>query len=305
MDQSQKLLTFHPEVAQALAEGKPVVALESTIISHGMPFPQNLSTASELGQIVRTHGAVPATIAVIEGKLKVGLDSDEMKMLATSNEVMKVSRFDLPFAISTKKNGATTVAATMIVADRAGISFFATGGVGGVHRGASQSFDISADLSELAQTSVAVVSAGVKAILDIPKTLEVLETLGVPVIGYKTDQFPAFYSQRSGQRLSLSMDSPSEIVAFLKAKWQLGLRGGALIANPISEKFSIDRAEIEPHIERAIAEAREKHIRGKELTPFLLQRLEEITSGRSLAANVELVKSNARLAAELAVVFNQ
>jgi pseudouridine-5'-phosphate glycosidase len=303
MKQSLDHLSLSDEVSSALREKRPVVALESTIISHGMPFPRNLETAKNLEEIVRKNGAVPATIAAMDGSLRVGLSSDQLERLAQEKDVLKLSRFDLPLALSQKRTGATTVAATMIAAQLAGIRFFATGGVGGVHRGAEHTFDVSADLHELSQTDVAVISAGVKSILDIPKTLEKLETLGVPVIGYKTNEFPAFYSREIGVPVPIQMDSIAEIVDFLKVKWELGLKGGALIANPIDEEDSLSRSFIEPRIETAIEEAQNKGIRGKALTPFLLSRIEKITEGKSLEANIKLVESNARLAAELALEY--
>ena len=305
MKQASEFLALSSEVERALRENRSVVALESTIISHGMPFPKNLQTAKALEEIVRAEGAVPATIAVMGGKLRAGLSNTQLERLAEESDVLKLSRFDLPLAISQKRTGATTVAATMIVAQLAGIRFFATGGVGGVHRGAEQTFDVSADLTELSQTDVAVISAGVKSILDIPKTLEKLETLGVPVIGYKTPEFPAFYSRESGVKVPIQLNSVDEVVRFLRAKWDIGLRGGALIANPIDEKSSLDRDFIEPRIEEAIADAEEQGISGKKLTPFLLDRIEKITGGKSLEANIELVKSNAQLAAQLAVEYSK
>ncbi|MFZ6051773.1 pseudouridine-5'-phosphate glycosidase [Halocola ammonii] len=305
MNQKTDLLVLSAEVESALKENRPVVALESTIISHGMPFPENLKTAQALEDIVRAEGTVPATVAVMDGKLRAGLSESQLERLAKEEDVLKLSRFDLPLAISQKKTGATTVAATMIVARMAGVKFFATGGVGGVHRGAEKTFDVSADLTELAQTEVAVISAGVKSILDIPKTLEKLETLGVPVIGFQTSVFPAFYSRESGVKVPIRLDSTDEVVSFLKAKWGMGLRGGALIANPIANQNSLDREFIEPKIEEAIAEAEKKGVSGKELTPFLLDRIEKITRGKSLEANIELVKSNAQLAARLAVAYSK
>jgi pseudouridine-5'-phosphate glycosidase len=291
------------EVKDALAENRPVVALESTIIAHGMPHPQNLETAQALEQIIRDAGAVPATIAVIAGDFKIGLSAAELYVLATERDVMKLSVRDLPLAAAKRLHGATTVAATMRLAARAGIRVFATGGIGGVHRGAETTFDISADLTELAETPVAVVSAGAKSILDIGRTLEMLETLSVPVIAYKSDTFPAFYSRESGFAAPMRLDTPLEIAAFLKARWALSPKGGVSIANPIPVADEIPAAKIEAQIRAALDEAAKKGIAGKETTPFLLQRVNEATAGASLKANIALVKNNARLAAEIAVAF--
>lgn len=292
-----------PEVQDALREQRPVVALESTIIAHGMPHPQNLETAQALEQIIRDHGAVPATIAVIGGDYKVGLSAAELFVLATEQGVMKLSVRDLPLAATKRLHGATTVAATMRLAARAGIRVFATGGIGGVHRGVETTFDISADLTELAETPVAVVSAGAKSILDIGRTLEMLETLSVPVIAYRSDSFPAFYSRDSGFAAPMRLDTPLEIAQFLKARWELSPRGGVSIANPIPSRDEIPAAQIEAQIKAALAEAAEKGIAGKETTPFLLKRVNEATAGASLTANIALVKNNARLAAEIAVAL--
>jgi pseudouridylate synthase len=289
------------EVEVALAAGEPVVALESTIISHGMPWPKNYETALEVEGILRSAGVVPATVAVIGGKMKAGLARAELELLAkTGTSAAKVSRRDFPRLLADKGIGATTVAGTMIVAEMAGIRIFATGGIGGVHRGAETSWDVSADLEELARTAVAVVCAGAKAILDLPKTLEYLETKGVPVIGYRTRELPAFYSSRSGLALEESAESPAEIAALLSAKWKAGLSGGALIANPIPEAYSMDPAVIGPAIDRAVEEARTRGIGGKRLTPFLLERIAALTGGDSLESNIALVKNNAALAAEIA-----
>lgn len=293
-----------PEVQDALREQRPVVALESTIIAHGMPHPQNLETAQALEQIIRDHGAVPATIAVIGGDYKVGLSAAELFVLATEQGVMKLSVRDLPLAATKRLHGATTVAATMRLAARAGIRVFATGGIGGVHRGVETTFDISADLTELAETPVAVVSAGAKSILDIGRTLEMLETLSVPVIAYRSDSFPAFYSRDSGFAAPMRLDTPLEIAQFLKARWELSPRGGVSIANPIPSRDEIPAAQIEAQIKAALAEAAEKGIAGKETTPFLLKRVNEATAGASLTANIALVKNNARLAAEIAVALS-
>ncbi len=289
------------EVHEALNAHAPVVALESTIISHGMPFPQNLEVARSVEDAVRENGAVPATIAIVHGRIAVGLSSDQLEHFAQAKGVMKCSRRDLPYAITQQLNGATTVAATMIIAEMAGIDVFATGGIGGVHRGAELSFDISADLNEFAHTSVAVISAGAKAILDIPKTLEYLETWGVPVIGYRTKHFPAFYSRSSGIELPKTLDSAHDIAAFIHEKKRLNLKGGVLVANPIPEEFEIPADAIEPHIAQAIEMAASNGIQGKELTPYLLRTLNEVTQGRSQVANEQLVLHNARLAASIAV----
>ena len=293
-------LTFSPEVAEASAAGAPIVALESTIITHGMPFPQNLETARRVEDTVRAAGAVPATIAVLGGAIHAGLDAATLETLARTPDALKLSRADLAACLAAGRTGATTVAATMICAHLAGIEVFATGGIGGVHRGAEDSFDISADLHELAQTPVTVVAAGAKAILDLPKTLEVLETLGVPVIAYGQDAFPAFWSRSSGLPAPLRMDSAAEIAAAHALKVRLGLKGGQLVANPILEADELPRAVILPHIEAALAEADAKGIAAKAVTPFLLQRIFELTDGRSLVANTALVLNNARLAAQIA-----
>jgi len=291
------------EVKDALAAGRAVVALESTIIAHGMPHPQNLETAQALEQIIRDHDAVPATIAVIGGDYKVGLSPAELLILATEPHVMKLSARDLPLAAVKRLHGATTVAATMRLAALAGIRVFATGGIGGVHRGAETSFDISADLTEMAETPVAVVSAGAKSILDIGRTLEMLETLSVPVIAYKSDAFPAFYSRESGFAAPMRLDTPLEIAGFLKARWDLGAKGGVSIANPIPVADEIPAKTIETAILAALDEATRKGIAGKKVTPFLLERVNAATAGASLKANIALVKNNARLAAEIAVAF--
>ena len=293
-------LTFSPEVASARAEGRPIVALESTIITHGMPWPQNVETARAVEAEVRAAGAVPATIAVMAGRVHVGLTEAELDQLGRAEGVMKLSRADLAACLAQGRIGATTVAATMICAHLAGIAVFATGGIGGVHRGAESSFDISADLQELAQTPVSVVAAGAKAILDLPKTLEVLETLGVPVIAYGQDEFPAFWSRGSGLQAPLRMDSAAEIAAAHRMRGLLGLRGGQLVANPIPAEAEIARAEMLPAIETALAEAEAQGIAAKAVTPFLLARIFELTEGRSLTANIALVMNNARLAAAIA-----
>lgn len=297
-------IVYSAEVVAAKARGAPIVALESTIITHGMPFPGNLEMARSVEHIVRQHGAVPATIAVIEGVLHIGLEPAQIAALAEMREVMKLSRADIAFALAERRTGATTVAATMIAAARAGISVFATGGIGGVHRGAEESFDISADLEELARTAVIVVSAGPKAILDIPKTLEVLETRGVPVVTFDSEEFPAFWSRVSGLKSPLTLPSPAAIANFQRMREQLGIEGGMLIANPVPPEYEIAREEMEIYIGRALASAEREEISGKEVTPFLLDTIFHMTSGRSLKTNVALVENNARLAAEIAVAMN-
>ena len=286
------------KIAAEVSSARAVVALESTIIAHGMPFPENLATARLLEDRVREGGAVPATVAVMGGAIQVGLSAAELDALAQSMDVLKLSRADLPYAVASGKIGATTVAATMICAHLAGIKVFATGGIGGVHRGAEASFDISADLEELARTPVAVVSTGAKALLDLPKTLEYLETRGVPVIGYRTDEFPAFWSRKSGLRVPLRMDNAQEIARFLKLKWEMGLGGGAVICNPVPEADEIPAAEMRGFIDTAVRDAR--HLEGKAVTPFILERIGELTGGRSLRTNIALAASNARLAGEIA-----
>ncbi len=293
-------LVFSEEVAQAKAEQKPIVALESTIISHGMPYPENVQTAKAVEQIIRDRGAVPATIAILNGNIKIGLTEDELEQLGTSRDVEKVSRRDLPYVVAMKKHGATTVAGTMICAQMAGIRVFATGGIGGVHRGAEQTMDISADLQELSRTNVAVVCAGAKSILDLGLTLEYLETHGVPVIGYQTDVLPAFYSRTSPFRVDYRLDSAEEIAQFIETKWKLGLNGGVVIANPVPKEEELEESYITAIIEQALKEAEKQHITGKAVTPFLLDRVKTLTGGKSLKANIALVKNNAALAADLA-----
>lgn len=292
-----------PEVAEARRSGAPLVALESTIITHGMPWPVNIETARALEAEIRATGAVPATIAVLDGRVHVGLSGDALEHLARASDVMKLSRADLALCLAEGRSGATTVAATMICAARAGIAVFATGGIGGVHRGAEDSFDISADLHELAQTSVTVVAAGAKAILDLPKTLEVLETLGVPVIGYGQDGFPAFWSRDSGLPAPLRLDSPAAIARAHATRAALGLPGGQLVANPIPEVDEIPRAELAPLIAQAQTEAARAGIAAKAVTPYLLGRLNELTDGRTLHANIALARNNARLAARIATAL--
>lgn len=293
-------LTFSPEVAEARAGGAPIVALESTIITHGMPFPQNVEAARAVEAEIRAHGAVPATIAIMDGRIHIGLTDAELDRLGQASHVAKLSRADLAACLATGGIGATTVAATMICAHLAGIKVFATGGIGGVHRGAETSFDVSADLMELAATPVTVVAAGAKAILDLPKTLEVLETQGVPVIAFGQDEFPAFWSRSSGLKAPLRMDDPRAIAAAHQMRGLLGLPGGQLVANPIPVEAEIPRSEINPAIEAALAEAEAQGISAKDVTPFLLDRIFQITEGRSLASNIALVLSNARLGAAIA-----
>lgn len=293
-------IIYSNEVARAKETRTPLVALETTILSHGMPYPQNVQTAIEVEAIVREEGCVPATIAVSGGNIHVGLTRDQLELFGTAKDVLKLSRADLPYAIATGKDGATTVAATMLCAHLAGIAVFATGGVGGVHRGAHESMDVSADLQELARTPVAVVCAGAKALLDLPKTLEVLETLGVPVIGYGTSEFPAFWSRSSGLSAPLRFDTPEEIAGFLRAKRELAIESGTLIANPIPQTDEIPAAQMRGYIETAVNDAANAQVSGKSVTPWLLDRILQLTSGRSLEANVALVKNNARLAARIA-----
>ncbi|WP_449622680.1 pseudouridine-5'-phosphate glycosidase [Robertmurraya sp. Marseille-Q9965] len=301
----EQYIVLSEEVKAAKEQGKPIVALESTIISHGMPYPQNVKTAREVEQIIREKGAVPATIALVDGKIKIGLSDEELEMFGRSTGVAKASRRDLPYLLATKKTGATTVAATMICADLADIRIFVTGGIGGVHRGAETTMDISADLEELANTNVAVICAGAKSILDLGLTMEYLETKGVPVIGYQTDVLPAFYTRSSDFAVNFKAETPAEIAATLKTKWELNLKGGAVIANPIPEEHAMDEIEIARVIESALQEANTKHISGKDTTPFLLAKVKELTGGKSLASNIELVKNNARLGAEIALSFYQ
>lgn len=296
-------LTYAPDVASALAQGAPVVALESTIITHGMPWPQNVETARAVEDVVRAAGAVPATIAVMGGRIHIGLSAAELEILGQTRDAMKLSRADLAVCLAQGRVGATTVAATMICAQAAGIAVFATGGIGGVHRGAQDSFDISADLRELALTPVTVVAAGAKAILDLPKTLEVLETYGVPVIAYGQDDFPAFWSRSSGLRAPLRMDDAASIAKAHLMRARLGLPGGQLVANPIPKAAEIAQAVITPVIGAALAEAAAQGISAKAVTPFLLQRIFELTEGRSLRANVALVRNNAALGAEIAIAI--
>ena len=303
MKNLNKYLEIKDDVKEAIELGRPVVALESTIIAHGMPYPQNIDTALEIEEIIKDNGAVPATIGIIEGKIKVGLTKEEVEFLGESDEVVKVSRRDLPVVLAEKRHGATTVAGTMIAADLAGIKIFVTGGVGGVHRGAENSLDISADLEELKKTSVAVIAAGAKSILDLGLTLEKLETFGVPVLGYQTEELPAFYSRHSGFNCDYKLESPEHTADILKAKWDLGLEGGALIANPVPEADEIEYSVINKKIEQALTEAETKGINGKKLTPFLLDRIKELTAGQSLETNISLVRNNAVVGAKIAKAF--
>ena len=295
-------LDILPDVADALATGKPVVALESTIISHGMPFPENIETAFAVEKAVCTGGAIPATIGILGGRVKIGLSNDEITRLGQrGQDVLKTSRRDLPFVVHGKHDGATTVAATMIIAAMAGIRIFATGGIGGVHRGAEKTMDVSADLEELARSSVAVVCAGIKSVLDIGRTLEYLETKGVPVIGYQTDTLPAFYCRESEYPVDYRMDSADEIAALLRAKWDMGLDGGLVVANPIPADHALHNEELDAIIDVAIADMKREGITGKDTTPFLLAQIADATGGRSLDANIQLVLNNARLAAAIAI----
>ncbi|MGL4819426.1 MAG: pseudouridine-5'-phosphate glycosidase [Bacilli bacterium] len=299
----KQYLSYSPEVQEALSNGRPVVALESTIISHGMPYPQNIEMARKVEQIVRDNGAVPATIGLMDGKIKIGLTEEELQSFATNPRVEKASRRDFAHILASSKVGATTVAATMIAANLAGIRVFATGGIGGVHREGEQTMDISADLTELSKTNVAVVCAGVKSILDIGRTLEYLETQGVPVVGYQCDEFPSFYSRESGFNVDFRYDTPAEVAAMLQTKWDLELHGGAIIANPVPAGDALPYNDIEKVIVRALAEAKSNNVTGKTVTPFLLKRIKEITDGRSLATNIALVEHNAEVAAKIAVAY--
>ncbi len=297
------MLALTKEVKQALEMNQPVVALETTIISHGMPYPENLETAIELEEIVRQNGATPATIGLMDGQIKIGLTLEEKELFAKSSEVEKVSRRDFSYVLATGKIGATTVAGTMIAAQMAGIRVFATGGIGGVHRGGETTWDVSADLFELAHTNVAVVCAGVKSILDIGRTLEYLETHGVPVVGFKCDQFPSFYSRESGHPVDFRLNSPAEVARLLDTKWRLGLQGGAVIANPVPKEEEIPCEEIEEMIVQALKIADQQGVSGKEVTPFQLKQIVQMTDGKSLATNIALVKHNAKVAAQIAVAL--
>lgn len=297
----EQYMEIKEEVKKALNQNKPVVALESTIIAHGMPYPKNVETALEVEKVIRDRGAIPATIAILDGKIKVGLSKDEIEYLGSAENVYKVSRRDLPFIVSKQLNGATTAASTMIIAKMAEIKVFVTGGIGGVHRGAEESFDISADLQELAKTDVAVVCAGAKSILDIGLTLEYLETFGVPVVGFKTEEFPAFFTRKSGFGVDYKVDSEKELAKVIKTKWDLDLKGGIVVSNPIPEEYEMDYDVINKAISEALKEAEEKGIKGKETTPFLLENVKEKTKGNSLETNIRLVYNNALVGANLAV----
>ncbi|WP_412729355.1 pseudouridine-5'-phosphate glycosidase [Cytobacillus praedii] len=297
----ENYLEYSAEVQEAKKVNKPIVALESTIISHGMPYPQNVETAKEVEEIIRKNGAVPATIAIINGKIKIGLSDEDLEFLGTSKDIEKASRRDLPYLIANKKNGATTVASTMICAQLAGIEVFVTGGIGGVHREAETTMDISADLQELAQTNVAVICAGAKSILDLGLTLEYLETHGVPVVGFETDALPAFFTRTSPFNVNYRVDTAEEAAAMIRTKWELGLNGGVVIANPIPEADALDEAFITNVIESALREAKENNIEGKKVTPFLLSKVKELTEGKSLIANIALVKHNAEVGSRIAV----
>jgi len=299
------IVKLSKEVKEALRENKPVVALESTIISHGMPYPQNVETALNVEKIIRENGAIPATIGIINGQLIAGLTEEEIDYMGKTKGILKVSRRDIPYVCAMKKDGATTVASTMIIAEMAGIKIFATGGIGGVHRGAETTMDISADLEELAQTNVAVVCAGAKSILDLGLTLEYLETKGVLVLGYQTNKLPAFYTRSSEFDVDYRIDSPKEIADIINTKWDLNLKGGILIANPIPKEYSMDEELINKSIEQAVNEANQKGIKGKALTPFLLSKIKDVTEGKSLESNIQLVYNNALLAAKIAVEMNR
>lgn len=300
----EKYITYSEEVINALKNSLPIVALESTIISHGMPYPKNLETARQCEDVIRNNGCVPATIAILGGKLKVGLNAEELEYLAKAKDVIKASRRDIPYIVANSLNGATTVSGTMFVSELAGIKVFATGGIGGVHRDLYEAFDVSNDIESLDKSNVMVVCAGVKSILDISNTLEFLETKGVPVLGYKTNVMPAFYTKESDYKVNYKVDSPLEVAKIMHAKWELGMNGGVLLANPIKDEDSYDRNEIDKAINQALAEAKEKNISGKEITPFLLGKIKDITGGASLEANIKLVLNNCDIAAKVAKEFN-
>lgn len=300
IEKMKKYLEFSDEVKEAMESGKPIVALESTIISHGMPYPENLKTAKACERIVRENGAVPATTAIIDGKIKIGLTQKELEFMATSKNVIKASTRDYAYIVANKLNGATTVATSILTADLAGIKLLVTGGIGGVHRGAEKTMDISRDLQELAARNVMVVCAGCKSILDIGLTLEYLETFGVPVLGYQTEEMPAFYTRKSGFKLDKRMDTPEEIAETAKVKWDLGINGGILVSNPIPEKDSLDEEKINKAIETALKDAEKDGIKGKETTPYLLSKVLEVTEGKSLISNIALVENNAKIGAQIA-----
>ena len=302
---TEKYLSVTPEIAEAVAAGKPVVALESTILSHGMPYPQNVEFAHKVEEIVRSEGAIPATTAIIGGKLKVGLTAEELEIMCKADGVGKVSRRDVAVYLATNQTGATTVATTMMIAAMAGIRFFATGGIGGVHRGAEKTMDISADLQELANTPVCVICAGAKSLLDLGLTLEYLETQGVPVLGLRTDELPAFYCRTSGFKLDYNCPDEETVAKIMKTKWDLGLKGGSVVGNPIPEEYALDHDEMEAVINRAIEQANEQHIHGKALTPFLLAHIKDMTNGVSFASNLQLAYNNARAASKIAVAYSR
>jgi len=297
-------LSYTDEVRNALENNLPVVALETTIISHGMPYPQNIEMAKEVEQIIRDNGAVPATIGIMNGQIKIGLSESELEEFATNKSVEKVSRRDFPYILASGKIGATTVAATMIAAQLAGIRVFATGGIGGVHREGEVTWDVSADLMELAGTNVAVVCAGAKSILDLGRTLEYLETHGVPVVGYRTDEFPSFFARESGFGVDFRLDTPEQVGTLLDTKWKLGLNGGVVIANPVPESDALEHDKIEAVIQQALEEAKQNNIAGKKVTPFLLDKVKQLTAGKSLQTNIALVRHNAAVAAQIAVAYN-
>ena len=297
-------LSYSKEVLKAKQESLPIVALESTIITHGMPYPQNLEMAKKVEQIIRENGAIPATIAVMDGKIKVGLEEKELELLAKSPDAIKVSRRDFAYVLASKKIGATTVSGTMIASELAGIKFFVTGGIGGVHRGFNEDMDVSADLDELAKTSVCVICAGAKAILDLPRTLEYLETKGVPVVGYKTDYLPLFYTAKSPYKLALRLDTPEKIAKLVHAQSKLGLEAGILVTNPIPVEHELEGAYMDKIIQQAVKEAHDNHVKGKDVTPFLLANIVEKTGGKSLVANIELVYNNAKVGAQIASAYN-
>ena len=299
-ESGKRFFDFKDEVKEALENGKPVVALESTLISHGFPYPENLKVAGEMEEIIRGYGVVPATIAVIGGKIKVGLTRSELEFMATSKDILKASRRDLAVIVAKGLNGATTVAATMMVAERAGIKVFATGGIGGVHRGAEKTFDISADLQELARTTVVVVCSGAKSILDLPLTKEYLETMGVPVIGFASEELPAFYCRESGLKVDYMVNDEMEAVKIIRAMQDLESGGGMIIANPVPEEYALSMEYMNEMIEEAVRAAEKEGIKGKKLTPYLLNKIKELTGGKSLKANIELIKDNARVAAKIA-----
>ena len=300
-----KYLSITPEIEEALNNGTPVVALESTILSHGMPYPENVEFAHKVEEVIRAEGAIPATMAVMNGKLKVGLNSEELEIMCKAENVGKMSRRDIPVYLATGKTGATTVATTMLIASLAGIRVFATGGIGGVHRGGENTMDISADLQEFANTPVAVVTAGAKQILDIGRTLEYLETFGVPVLGFRTDEFPAFYCRTSGYKLDYCCQDEEEVAKIMNTKWDLGMKGGLVIGNPIPEEYALDFNEMEAVINKAIKLADEKGIRGKNITPFLLATIKDMTNGVAFASNVQLALNNAKVAARIAVQYQK